>query len=319
KHVENAQPVTCRNGSVHIGCHIDNSVHGFLTRVQQENSSVSLKFNILVSSNPTAATKNVETAVFISRGGEEASMDDESYILHMHMAHLPLRLWLHRCVSDESPKRHENLTEGVNLKPVSFMSQFHRSRPDCNLCASWVRMNALITLCFHGHMFLQTKKYCVLLYIKEKILKKLSKQQLDPLYDLDQSLRFACVDRGQTENSCCSQTEKICCVKCPFCEWFACVERNVEEAETVSAMSCNDFNFSRLQPHDLPFCYCCGVEYNEGQQSCTCALWWIVAGKESKIRYAWSKYAELERSLAETELARTIFELAISQSALDML
>ncbi|CAN7090868.1 unnamed protein product [Brassica rapa subsp. narinosa] len=138
-------------------------------------------------------------------------MDDESYILHMHMAHLPLRLWLHRCVSDESPKRHENLTEGVNLKPVSFMSQ----------------MNALITLCFHGHMFLQTKKYCVLLYIKEKILKKLSKQQLDPLYDLDQALRFACVDRGQTENSCCSQTENICCVKCPFCEWFACVDRNV--------------------------------------------------------------------------------------------
>ncbi|CAF1959224.1 unnamed protein product [Brassica oleracea var. botrytis] len=34
--------------------------------------------------------------------------------------------------------------------------------------------------------------------------------------------------------------------------------------------------------------------------------------------YAWSKYAELERSLAETELARTIFELAISQPALDM-
>ncbi|KAG5412344.1 hypothetical protein IGI04_008663 [Brassica rapa subsp. trilocularis] len=204
-------------------------------------------------------------------------MDDESYILHMHMAHLPLRLWLHRCVSklsllDESPKRHENLTEGVNLIPVSFMSQFHRSRPDCNLCASWVRfylykrMNALITLCFHGHMFLQTKKYCVLLYIKEKILKKLSKQQLDPLYDLDQALRFACVDRGQTENSCCSQTENICCVKCPFCR------RGGDGVSNV-------------------------VKFTE----------------ESKIRYAWSKYAELERSLAETELARTIFELAISQ------
>ncbi|WZZ35965.1 hypothetical protein YC2023_019366 [Brassica napus] len=103
-----------------------------------------------------------------------------------------MRLRFRRCVSklsllDESPKRHENLTEGVNLKPVSFMSQFHRSRPDCNLCASW----------------------------------------LDPLYDLDQALR----------------------------------------------------------------------KFTE----------------ESKIRYAWSKYAELERSLAETELARTIFELAISQ------
>ncbi|CDY38549.1 BnaA05g12780D [Brassica napus] len=34
--------------------------------------------------------------------------------------------------------------------------------------------------------------------------------------------------------------------------------------------------------------------------------------------YAWSKYAELERSLAETERSRVIFELAISQPALDM-
>ncbi|KAL0791767.1 hypothetical protein Bca101_008013 [Brassica carinata] len=34
--------------------------------------------------------------------------------------------------------------------------------------------------------------------------------------------------------------------------------------------------------------------------------------------YAWNKYAELERYLAETELARTIFELAISQPTLDM-
>ncbi|XP_010436127.1 PREDICTED: crooked neck-like protein 1 isoform X2 [Camelina sativa] len=34
--------------------------------------------------------------------------------------------------------------------------------------------------------------------------------------------------------------------------------------------------------------------------------------------YAWSKYAELERSLVETERARAIFELAISQPALDM-
>ncbi|KAH0845210.1 hypothetical protein HID58_091891, partial [Brassica napus] len=272
---------------VHVGCHIDNSVHGFLTRVQQENSSVSLKFNILVSSNPTAATKNVETAVFISRGGEEASMDDESYILHMHMAHLPLRLWLHRCVSklsllDESPKRHENLTEGVNLIPVSFMSQFHRSRPDCNLCASWVRfylykrMNALITLCFHGHMFLQTKKYCVLLYIKEKILKKLSKQQLDPLYDLDQALRFACVDRGQTENSCCMKS----------------------------------FRFFRLIKYIKLISYCIAWLGRRGGDGVSNVVKFT---EESKIRYAWSKYAELERSLAETELARTIFELAISQ------
>ncbi|KAL5727880.1 Crooked neck-like protein 1 [Ranunculus cassubicifolius] len=34
--------------------------------------------------------------------------------------------------------------------------------------------------------------------------------------------------------------------------------------------------------------------------------------------YAWSKYAELERSLSETERARAIFELAIAQPALDM-
>ncbi|GJR55345.1 crooked neck-like protein 1 [Tanacetum coccineum] len=34
--------------------------------------------------------------------------------------------------------------------------------------------------------------------------------------------------------------------------------------------------------------------------------------------YAWSKYAELERSLMETERARAIFELAIAQPALDM-
>ncbi|XP_050281863.1 pre-mRNA-splicing factor CLF1-like [Quercus robur] len=34
--------------------------------------------------------------------------------------------------------------------------------------------------------------------------------------------------------------------------------------------------------------------------------------------YAWSKYAELERSLCATERARAIFELAIAQPALDM-
>ncbi|CAF1861390.1 unnamed protein product [Brassica napus] len=71
---------------------------------------------------------------------------------------------------------------GVNLKIASFMPQFHSSRSDCNLCASWVRfclykkMNPLLTLCFHCHRFLQTTKFCVLLDIKEKTLKKLSKQ-----------------------------------------------------------------------------------------------------------------------------------------------
>ncbi|KAH0899075.1 hypothetical protein HID58_048643 [Brassica napus] len=54
---------------------------------------------------------------------------------------------------------------GVNLKIASFMPQFHSSRSDCNLCASWVR-------------FLQTTKFCVLLDIKEKTLKKLSKQAI---------------------------------------------------------------------------------------------------------------------------------------------
>ena len=34
--------------------------------------------------------------------------------------------------------------------------------------------------------------------------------------------------------------------------------------------------------------------------------------------YAWRNYAEFEISLAETERARAIFELAISQPALDM-
>ncbi len=34
--------------------------------------------------------------------------------------------------------------------------------------------------------------------------------------------------------------------------------------------------------------------------------------------YAWSKFAELERSLGETERGRAIFELAIAQPVLDM-
>jgi crooked neck len=33
--------------------------------------------------------------------------------------------------------------------------------------------------------------------------------------------------------------------------------------------------------------------------------------------YAWMKYAELEKSLGETDRARSIYELAIAQSALD--
>ncbi|KAF3533250.1 hypothetical protein DY000_02037779 [Brassica cretica] len=171
-----------------------------------------IKFNILGSSNPTAATKNVETAVFISRGGEEASMDDESDLLHM--AHLPLRLRLRRCVSelslsDESPRRREKLTEGFNLKPVSFMAQFHSSRPDCNLYAFWVR--------------------------------------------------FACVDRGQTENSC--------CVKCPFCERFACVDRNVPWRESMSS---EEFQIlqSRVKDNRVTLVLCGGLlqEVYRGKQ-----------------------------------------------------
>lgn len=34
--------------------------------------------------------------------------------------------------------------------------------------------------------------------------------------------------------------------------------------------------------------------------------------------YAWSKYAELERSLGETQRGRSIFEIAIAQPLLDM-
>ncbi|KAH0862946.1 hypothetical protein HID58_080157 [Brassica napus] len=71
---------------------------------------------------------------------------------------------------------------GVNLKIASFMPQFHSSRSDCNLCASWVRFclsqqeNLKPLLLFHSEWFLQTTKFCVLLDIKEKTLKKLSKQ-----------------------------------------------------------------------------------------------------------------------------------------------
>uniref|UniRef100_A0A0D3DCQ8 Uncharacterized protein n=1 Tax=Brassica oleracea var. oleracea TaxID=109376 RepID=A0A0D3DCQ8_BRAOL len=72
---------------------------------------------------------------------------------------------------------------GVNLKIASFMPQFHSSRSDCNLCASWVRFclsqqeNLKPLLLFHSEWFLQTTKFCVLLDIKEKTLKKLSKQE----------------------------------------------------------------------------------------------------------------------------------------------
>nr|VDD10766.1 unnamed protein product [Brassica oleracea] len=71
---------------------------------------------------------------------------------------------------------------GVNLKIASFMPQFHSSRSDCNLCASWVRfclceINLKPLLLFHSEWFLQTTKFCVLLDIKEKTLKKLSKQE----------------------------------------------------------------------------------------------------------------------------------------------
>ena len=61
---------------------------------------------------------------------------------------------------------------------------------------------------------------------------------------LTKLLRFACVDRGQTENSCCSQTENSCCVKCPFCERFACVDRNVPWRESMSSEE-----FQILQVH----------------------------------------------------------------------
>ncbi|KAJ4885459.1 Uncharacterized protein Rs2_35552 [Raphanus sativus] len=72
----------------------------------------------------------------------QATIAAASPDLSLHQSHASsLRLRTIPLNYDESPRRHEQLTEGVNLKTVSFMAQFHSSRPDCNLYASWVSVN----------------------------------------------------------------------------------------------------------------------------------------------------------------------------------
>ncbi|KAJ4885546.1 Uncharacterized protein Rs2_35639 [Raphanus sativus] len=61
----------------------------------------------------------------------------------MQMAHLPLRFWLRRCISelslsDESPRRHEKLTEGVNLKPVYIFGAYLPALEQPLMCSSFV-------------------------------------------------------------------------------------------------------------------------------------------------------------------------------------
>ena len=89
----------------------------------------------------------------------------------------------------------------------------------------------------------------------------------------------------------------------------------------MSAVPCNGRACSRLQPHDLQvktlhyipqnvshinvenlslcfccrcgheFCYCCGGEYREGQQSCTCDFW----DDEKEEEYQENTIQELEQ------------------------
>uniref|UniRef100_A0A1J3JZ79 RBR-type E3 ubiquitin transferase n=1 Tax=Noccaea caerulescens TaxID=107243 RepID=A0A1J3JZ79_NOCCA len=106
-----------------------------------------------------------------------------------------------------------------------------------------------------------------------------------------------------------SQSENSCCVECPVCERFVCVDCGVPWHDS---MSCEEFQFLPVDeryPDDITlhrlatykrwrrcqqcrimielaqgcnhmtcrcgheFCYCCGAEYREGQQSCNCAFW----------------------------------------------
>ncbi|KAG9148524.1 hypothetical protein Leryth_025046 [Lithospermum erythrorhizon] len=60
------------------------------------------------------------------------------------------------------------------------------------------------------------------------------------------------------------------------------------------------------------------IELQLGNIDCCRKLYEKYLEWSSENCYAWSKNAELERSLAETERARAIFELAIDQPALDM-
>ncbi|KAF8107626.1 hypothetical protein N665_0119s0087 [Sinapis alba] len=114
---------------------------------------------------------------------------------------------------------------------------------------------------------------------------------------------------ASASSSSCSQSENSCCVKCPLCERFVCVDCGVPWHDS---MSCEEFQILPVDeryPDDITlhrlarykrwrrcqqcrvmielaqgcnhmtcrcgheFCYCCGAEYREGHQSCTCAFW----------------------------------------------
>ncbi|XP_018478584.2 E3 ubiquitin-protein ligase RSL1 [Raphanus sativus] len=118
-----------------------------------------------------------------------------------------------------------------------------------------------------------------------------------------------CLSPGRASASSCSQSESSSCVKCPLCERFVCVDCGVPWHDS---MSCEEFQILHVDeryPDDVTlhrlarykrwrrcqqcrvmielaqdcnhmtcrcgheFCYCCGAEYREGQQSCTCAFW----------------------------------------------
>ncbi|CAN8325292.1 unnamed protein product [Cochlearia groenlandica] len=105
------------------------------------------------------------------------------------------------------------------------------------------------------------------------------------------------------------QTENSCCVECPVCERFVCVDCGVP---WHASMSCEEFQIlpvDERHPDDITlhrlarykrwrrcqhcrimielsqgcnhmtcrcghqFCYCCGAEYREGHQTCTCVYW----------------------------------------------
>ncbi|CAH2078508.1 unnamed protein product, partial [Thlaspi arvense] len=115
--------------------------------------------------------------------------------------------------------------------------------------------------------------------------------------------------RASASASSSSHSENSCCVECPVCERFVCVDCGVPWHDS---MSCEEFQILPVDeryPDDITlhrlarykrwrrcqqcrimielaqgcnhmtcrcgheFCYCCGAEYREGQQSCTCAFW----------------------------------------------
>ncbi|CAN6913242.1 unnamed protein product [Brassica oleracea] len=118
-----------------------------------------------------------------------------------------------------------------------------------------------------------------------------------------------CLSSASASSSSSSMSESSCCVKCPLCERFVCVDCGVPWHDS---MSCEEFQILPVDeryPDDITlhrlarykrwkrcqqcrimielaqgcnhmtcrcgheFCYCCGAEYREGQQTCTCAFW----------------------------------------------